>query len=228
MVPGTSVGALQFGELVPIASRDAFLAAVPELAGAWVADVDLRDLDVDWRTLHVTGATFAGCGLTAGAETDLRERGAMVLPPFDSFEFSPYRSSLYTNAELMEGYEPGRPETTRDAKIGTWSLEPPEMPAALARGMHDACIDAALVRFLTEIGPVVGIMGGHALPRSAPQYRDVAELGRLLTRAGLTVATGGGPGLMEAANLGAWLAHAPPDALDDALRLLVRAPPLLR
>ena len=53
---------------------------------------------------------------------------------------------------------------------------------------------------------IVGVMGGHALRRDERAYRAAAELGRALTRAGATVATGGGPGAMEAANLGAYLA----------------------
>ncbi len=49
-------------------------------------------------------------------------------------------------------------------------------------------------------------MGSAVTRRDDPWYRAAAELGRLLARAGYLVASGGGPGIMEAANLGAFLA----------------------
>jgi predicted Rossmann-fold nucleotide-binding protein len=67
-------------------------------------------------------------------------------------------------------------------------------------------------------------MGGHADARGSDRYVAVARLGRALSRAGFHVATGGGPGLMEAANLGAWFAPVPDGALDAALELLDAAP----
>ncbi len=72
-------------------------------------------------------------------------------------------------------------------------------------------------------------MGGHALLRTDASYRAAVELGARLTGAGRTVLTGGGPGAMEAANLGAYLSPWP-DALDEALddpggRAGVRAEP---
>ena len=50
-----------------------------------------------------------------------------------------------------------------------------------------------------------------------------AKLGLALTRAGMTVFTGGGPGAMEAVNLGARLASAPGD-LDAVLASLAAVP----
>ncbi len=59
-------------------------------------------------------------------------------------------------------------------------------------------------------------MGGHALRRDDPAYADAARFGHTVGGR-LTVATGGGPGAMEAANLGAYLSRQPTAALDDAL-----------
>jgi predicted Rossmann-fold nucleotide-binding protein len=71
---------------------------------------------------------------------------------------------------------------------------------------------------------MVGIMGGHDLARDADLYRTVAELGRALTQAGFVVATGGGPGVMEAANLGAWFATFDESSLETAIASMADAP----
>jgi predicted Rossmann-fold nucleotide-binding protein len=208
-----------------IATLADLLDRVPDLRGAWITNLDLRSTMVDWPTTDVTAAAFGGCQLTDELEHQLRNAGASVLPPIDSVGFSPYRGALYTNAELMSGYEAGHPETTLDARISATCTGEMTPLLSLARGIHDACIDAALQRFLGSLGtPIVGVMGSHEVGRDDPNYREVAVLGRLLTRAGFVVATGGGPGLMEAANLGAWFADAPDGALAEAFDVLARAP----
>ena len=56
---------------------------------------------------------------------------------------------------------------------------------------------------LSQVGPAVTIFGSARSARSDPYYTLAVELGRALARHNLTVITGGGPGIMEAANKGA-------------------------
>ena len=57
---------------------------------------------------------------------------------------------------------------------------------------------------LADTGPAVSIFGSARTPEDDPWYEKARELGRQLAKAGVTVITGGGPGLMEATNRGAY------------------------
>ncbi len=56
---------------------------------------------------------------------------------------------------------------------------------------------------LTEIGPSVTVFGSARTKPTDPYYQIAYDLGNLLAREGLSVITGGGPGIMEATNKGA-------------------------
>ena len=56
---------------------------------------------------------------------------------------------------------------------------------------------------LAEVGPAVAVFGSARTERDDPMYEAAREAGRRLADAGVAVITGGGPGIMEAANRGA-------------------------
>ncbi|MFC5380672.1 TIGR00730 family Rossman fold protein [Aquipuribacter nitratireducens] len=56
---------------------------------------------------------------------------------------------------------------------------------------------------LAELGPAVSVFGSARTPVDSPEYATGVEVGRRLVDAGFAVITGGGPGLMAAANRGA-------------------------
>ena len=57
---------------------------------------------------------------------------------------------------------------------------------------------------LSLIRPAVSIFGSARVPSTHPYYHLTEEITRQLSDAGFTVISGGGPGLMEAANKGAF------------------------
>lgn len=56
---------------------------------------------------------------------------------------------------------------------------------------------------LAEIGPAVSVFGSARTSVTDPYYQAAESIGALLARRGLATITGGGPGIMEAANKGA-------------------------
>jgi len=56
---------------------------------------------------------------------------------------------------------------------------------------------------LAGVGPAISIFGSARTTPSQPAYGQACQLGEILAQAGYAVITGGGPGIMEAANRGA-------------------------
>jgi len=183
-----------------------------------VMGLDLRREPLEWSAAQLDRTLFLGCRLPGAALDLFAAHGVGVLSGLDDLPFAPYRAELYTYDELT-ARDPAT-GTTFDARVASWfASSSTSVRDAVIRAVHDATVDAAVARFVAG-RRVVGVMGGHALDRDAESYRTLARAGRALTRAGFTVATGGGPGVMEAANLGAWMAPFDDGALDDALTLL--------
>ncbi len=198
---------------------------VRHLSGWRVRHVDLRQRPGLLRGHDVEGATFLGCDFADDEARGAEEGGAVVLPRLSdpTVPVDVRRDSLYTARELFDA---PRWTDSLDGRAYAWSQDVPAGPAAdeaaLARTLHDHAIDLALDAWRAD-RRVVGVMGGHAAQRGDTTYADAARLGHLLG-AGLTVATGGGPGAMEAANLGARLAAHPVAAVEQAVAELSLVP----
>ncbi|WP_350003971.1 Rossmann fold nucleotide-binding protein [Pseudarthrobacter sp. WHRI 8279] len=206
-------------------------AGAVDMRGWHAQSLDLRGRTDALQRLHVEGAIFLGCTFDDGVEDLLRRRGALIFPRLETVPFNPYRAALYSPGELYAGL-PGAPyEALPDARIYQWSIQPGlrhRLDATLASALHDHAIGDALGDAIRS-GPfqgrtMVGVMGGHAAQRGSSGFAQAAQLGRLLARDGHVVATGGGPGAMEAANLGAYLSEADDDGLQAALDLLASVP----
>jgi uncharacterized protein (TIGR00730 family) len=70
---------------------------------------------------------------------------------------------------------------------------------------------------LGHVGKAVSIFGSARTPPDHPDYAEARRLARMLGAAGWAIITGGGPGIMEAANRGAQDAGAPSIGLDIEL-----------
>ncbi|MEI8362986.1 MAG: TIGR00730 family Rossman fold protein [Betaproteobacteria bacterium] len=70
---------------------------------------------------------------------------------------------------------------------------------------------------LKEIRPAVSIFGSARTTPDSPYYQMTEDIARLLSDAGFSVISGGGPGIMEAANKGAFAGKSPSIGLNIEL-----------
>jgi predicted Rossmann-fold nucleotide-binding protein len=207
-------------EITSVADLDRRVAAGATSFEGWrLVDVDLRDRSDVLRDCHLNQALFLGCTFADDEEETVRRAGALVFPEIPGSPVDPYRTQLYSPGEL---FGTGPYIGSLDATAYAWSQRRYTEEHALAMALHDHAIDVALASWVAD-RTIVGVMGGHAHLRGSRDYADAARLGHALGQRH-TVATGGGPGAMEAANLGAWAAGTPLEALEGMLTTITRVP----
>lgn len=205
------------------------------LAGLIVLGLRLDQRPPDFSGVDVTRTLFVGCRFaSAEVEVGLIRRGAHLIPPFDARPYPTHPATLYTPEDLSFGFRHGGFAAMYDTTVYNHFLAhggaSPDVREAIAQRLHDAGIDNALGHALAgwvathgTRGPI-GIMGGHAELRGSVAYRSVASLAWRLASTGRLIVTGGGPGVMEAANLGAFFAGRTAGELSQAIDQLAAAP----
>jgi predicted Rossmann-fold nucleotide-binding protein len=168
--------------------------------------------------------------MAAMASSMTREEIAAVLG--SGRPYAAGRDSLYTVDELMAGYRPDAPMQSLDARLAAHvkasGVPPADVDEAIAQVVHDQGVDRAMRAFVAasvaDGRHIAGVMGGASTPRDARAYRLAAQTAKALSEAGFLVATGGGLGIMEAGNLGAYFAGRPDVELHAAVDELARCP----
>lgn len=218
-------------EIHDLAALRALLRDGVPLTGARLENLDLVEVEAQLRALEdLRGVVVLGGRVPLDLASHLTAAGAIVFPTDPAAPVDVYRSRLYSPDDLYAGLADGY-GATPDARAYAWTQDAEaedDHYVAVLRALHDDSVIDALDDVLNDLADdavkVVGVMGGHSTARGSDDFARAARLGRSLARAGRTVVTGGGPGAMEAANLGALSADSPDDALDDALESLATVP----
>ncbi|TDL99200.1 MAG: hypothetical protein C4K58_07940 [Flavobacteriaceae bacterium] len=193
-----------------------------------IQNIDLTGLEWDFEKLELYNTFFLACHLSKSQIISLIGLGAFVYPKFKGLPYQPFRNTLYNWQELLDGYHPTMDQSV-DLKIYQNFVQTKFIPPvyeALAQRIHDHNIDRALKELIgySKDGmtqkKAIGIMGGHSVKRSSSMYQKVAVLAKMAQENGYFVVSGGGPGIMEAANLGAYFGGKKEKDLFKAIEIL--------
>ena len=206
-------------------------------AGGTLRHYAFQDIDFEPVFESASRCTFEDCIFLGGRGVEkLCDRigcSCSVFPSMSGVPWQMFKSGLYSYKDLYLGYRLGEPESykdTYDYKVYEHYLskgkQTGDIKESLARILHDHAMNDGMDDFLGAFDEksVVGIMGGHGLLRTDPEYLKVALVSKKLTESGCVMVSGGGPGAMEATHLGAWLAGRDDSAVQEAVEMLGAAP----
>jgi uncharacterized protein (TIGR00730 family) len=129
------------------------------------------------------------------------------MSPRDEASAQPIRSHLLPNPTINRAAKMGRPtedarlfgRTDRDRREDTAFTHSDPWRVLRITGEFVEGFD-----MLAGLGPAVTIFGSARVGEDSPWYQAAQRTGEKLVEAGFSVITGGGPGIMEAANRGAF------------------------
>ena len=174
---------------------------------------------------------FMGCIIPPRMYYAMNEQ-CIVLPRV-KMPYKVFPNKLYNAKTLYLHYKPGEHETFYTCydticyeRYMALGKETSDIKETLCRVRHDHSIGNALDQFVTRYDPkdIVAVMGGHAVKRTDPSYKQIVQISKRLTEIGKLMVSGGGPGAMEAVHLGAWLAGRSEDEVEDAMQIMSVSP----
>lgn len=155
------------------------------------------------------------------AERSISDSGFVLAPPDRLY----LPSGLYDSWDAADDQSLARSLDYRTYLATLAQGQPVPRSAGIGNGraLHDAAISFSLAARVVDARSV-GILGGHGLGRDSESYASVARIAYELSRKDYTILTGGGPGAMEAAHLGARFANRAAAGLDAAIARLAADP----
>ena len=96
----------------------------------------------------------------------------------------------------------GDPTMTEDRKLLEQSPRPAFLNTDPWRALRILAEFVEGFDALAEVGPAITVFGSARIGSESPIYEQARDIGRRLAQEGYAVITGGGPGVMEAANRG--------------------------
>lgn len=206
-----------------------FLAKAPILHNCTIRNIDFSKLSIEWESISIEYCTFIACTFRKSELKILIEKDAIVLNEPKQIPYQVYRNKLYSYKELniiIDGKILDE-HIYQHFKIHKTSRNINEK---LFQRIHDHAIDEALRDLLDSMNDeetqrkCVGFMGGHGVLRNSTEFWQCAELAWRVSKAGYYVVTGGGPGIMEAANMGAYFSAYTLEDLSDAIHYFMSSP----
>lgn len=201
-----------------------------DLSGTTIQNVDFTKVNFEWKTADIKDTVFLGCKLSPTDQLEILSAGGVIFPTDDTLCYEPYRSHLYSWQELYKEKSEGVSVDLEIYRHFSDTKYNPTMVQSLYRAIHDHSIDDALRDYLAPDSEgnypnkAIGIMGGHGTQRTDKYYYKVARTAQLLSAKDYLVMSGGGPGSMEAANLGAYMGSYGKAELKDAIEIMSVAP----
>ncbi len=172
-------------------------------------NIDFTKIKIKWKFINLINTAFIKCKFRDVDISAIINNGGIFIPQNKELPFNIVQEKLYTQKSIKEL----NIEKIHNSGYQNF-FEVPNIE--IFKRIHDLSISYCLNDYLNNKS-VIGFMGGHNIGRNTDLYKDISLLSKKLSGSGYLIVTGGGPGIMEAANLGAYFSR---DTEDNVIRTI--------